>query len=268
MAFIIGTNLGYILLTFLPPIIWLLFYLHEDRHPEPKLLLALTFIGGMASAILAIVGECIMLELMGATCGGGSLTQLNPLLMFLGISFIEEYVKYLPVKFLVLARCKNHAVCDLDEPVDAMIYMMTAAMGFAAFENMLFVLPILFPAVKDIGVLDTIFSNPVSWENLTSGIEVTTNRFLGANLLHALSSGIVGFFLARTFFSPRRHHFIALGIIMATLLHTTFNYLILTREAIPQGTFYLILLLVTMAVMVFIDFERLKGSAQKSKPLA
>ena len=258
MAFIVGTNLSYLLLTFLPPILWLAFYLREDRHPEPKYLLALTFIGGMASAILAIVGECLMIEFMGATCGGSALFSLNPLYVFLGISLIEEYVKYLPVKFLVLSRCRNHTVCDFDEPVDAMIYMMTAAMGFAAFENMLFVLPILFPEAKNLGLIETVLNGTVHWENLVSGIEVTTNRFLGANLLHALSSGIVGFFLARSFFSPRRHHFVALGIIIATVLHTVFNYLILVREVIPQGTFYIIMLLATMAVMVFIDFERLK----------
>src|SRR3989338_9176125 len=173
MAFIVGTNLSYILLTFLPPILWLAFYLREDRHPEPKYLLALTFIGGMASAILAIVGECLMIEFMGATCGGSALFSLNPLYVFLGISLIEEYVKYLPVKFLVLSRCQNHTTCDFDEPVDAMIYMMTAAMGFAAFENMLFILPILFPEAKTLGLIETVLSGAVHWENLISGIEVT-----------------------------------------------------------------------------------------------
>src|SRR3989344_339614 len=152
-AALVGTNLSYILLTFLPPILWLLFYLREDRHPEPKLLLALTFIGGMASAILAIVGEFLMITLAGANCEGADLFSLNPLLVFAGIALIEEYVKYLPLRYLVLARCKKHAVCDFDEPVDAMVYMMTSAMGFAAFENMLFVFPILFPEVKTSGML-------------------------------------------------------------------------------------------------------------------
>lgn len=233
LAAILGSNLGFLLLTFLPPILWLLFYLREDRHPEPKLLLLLTFVGGMAAALLALLAECLFVVSLSGSCRTGIDPAISPLILFLVISLIEEYVKYLPVKFLVIRRP------DFDEPVDGMIYMMTAAMGFAALENVLFVLPIFA-------------------ENLPASLEIAANRFLGANLLHALSSGIVGFFLARAWFHPHRHHFIALGIIIAALLHTAFNYLILIREEVWQGSFYIILLLATMAVMVFIDFERLK----------
>lgn len=235
---LIGTNFGYLVLTFLPPVLWLIFYLQEDRHPEPKHLIILAFMGGIASAFLAVVAEMLVigkesLLSLGASIGG------NAFFTFLVIGLIEEYAKYLPVKFLILKRK------DFDEPVDAMIYMMTAALGFAAIENALFV----FPLVR---------------ENFLTGLEVTANRFLGANLLHALSSGIVGFFLARAWFHPRRHHFIALGIAIAALLHAGFNYLILIQEVVAEGTFYLTLLLTTMAVAVFIDFERLKRPAASS----
>jgi RsiW-degrading membrane proteinase PrsW (M82 family) len=239
MAALLGTNIGFFLLTFLPPVLWLLFYLREDKHPEPKSLLILTFIGGMASAILALLAECAWVFLYTNSCSVNFGPDISPLILFGGISLIEEYVKYLPVKFLVISRCKNHASCDFDEPIDAMIYMMTAALGFAALENVLFVLPI--------------FQN-----NVFASLEVAASRFIGANLLHALSSGIVGFFLARAWFHPHRHHFILLGILIASVLHTIFNYLILIKEALSQSMFYIILLLATMAIMVFIDFERLK----------
>lgn len=238
MAAIIATNIGYLLLTFLPPLLWLLFYLREDCHPEPKRILALTFVGGMASAFFALGGECLWLFLNSGSCYDGAAPETNFFILFFGIAVIEEYAKYLPIKFLVLARCGGHP-CDFDEPVDGMIYMMTSALGFAALENMLF----LFPLFQ---------------QNLLQGLEITTNRFLGANLLHALSSGLVGYFLARAWFSPHRHHFLALGIIIASLLHMGFNYFILIKEMAVEGTFYLILLLATMAVMVFMDFERLK----------
>jgi len=233
-AAVIGTNAGYLLLTFLPPIFWLLFYLREDRHPEPKRLLLLAFVGGMASAGLAIAAELLIIGQDGFLALDERLIR-NAILIFLVIGLIEEYVKYLPVKILIERRK------EFDEPVDAMIYMMTSALGFAALENSLFIFPILR-------------------DNLFTGLEVTANRFLGANLLHALSSGIVGFFLARAWFHPHRRHFIALGVAAAALLHAAFNSLILAREVLTQGTLYLVLLLATMAVMVFIDFERLKRS--------
>lgn len=236
-AAIIGTNTGYLLLTFLPPIFWLLFYLREDRHPEPKRLLLMAFVGGMAAAGLAIVIELLVV-------GQSGMVSLNEgvlgsaVVVFLVIGMIEEYVKYLPVKFLIERRR------DFDEPVDAMVYMMTSALGFAALENALFIFPLLHVDVS-------------------LGLEVTANRFLGANLLHALSSGIVGFFLARAWFHPHRRHFIFIGVVLAAVLHAAFNSLILVREALSQGTLYIILLLSLMTVMVFADFERLKRRGRR-----
>jgi RsiW-degrading membrane proteinase PrsW (M82 family) len=232
LAAIIGANTGYLLLAFLPPVLWLLFYLREDRHPEPKRLLLAAFIGGMAAAVLAIVVEITVLGQSGLLTFEGR-TVRTALLIFLAIALIEEYLKYLPVKFLIEKRG------DFDEPVDAMIYMMTSALGFAALENALFLLPIFHSSVP-------------------AGLAITVNRFLGANLLHALSSGLVGFFLSRAWFHPHRRHFIALGVIGASLLHALFNTLILIREDVAQGTWYLILLLGVMTMMVLIDFERLK----------
>jgi len=234
MAQVIGINIGYILLTFLPPILWLLFYLREDRRfPEPKKLLIIAFVGGMVAAIFAVVGECLFIQFFGDTCAGGAHITLNPIILFIGIALIEEYLKYAPIKFFIINRPA------FDEPIDAMIYLMTSAMGFAALENTLFLVPI--------------FQNSASL-----GFEVITNRFLGANLLHALSSGIVGFFLAQMFLHRHRHLFIGLGILLASLLHASFNYFILISEDVPQGILYVVLLLAVMAIMVFIDFRKLK----------
>ncbi len=233
-AALVTTNIGYLVLAFLPPILWLLFYLHEDRRPEPKILLTLTFLGGMASAFVAIFAEYFSLGEWGILSNLFGITvESHIFLFFFVIAIIEEYVKYLPFKFLVSNRE------DFDEPVDAMIYMMTAAMGFAAFENILFTFP-TFQA------------------SFFSGFEIVTNRFLGANLLHALSSAVVGFFIARSFLSPYHHHFIALGIIVASILHTLFNYLILIGRTLPLGFMYLFFLLLVMTIMVLIEFEQLK----------
>lgn len=248
LASLISANVSHLLLAFLPPVFWLLFYLREDRHPEPKLLLLLSFAGGILTAILAIFAECLWAVLItGASCTDLSSEAINPLWIFIGISFIEEYAKYLPVKLLI------HRRKDFDEPADAMIYMMTAALGFASLENAIFSFKIFYGTAQNPLVI-----LPFTQTNFLAGLSMAVNRFVGANLLHALSSGIVGFFLARAWFSPYRHHFLALGIILAAVLHTGFNYLILIRETFSQATFYIIFLLTTMAVMVFIDFERLK----------
>lgn len=237
LAAIATTNAAYLGLTFIPPVLWLLFYLREDAHPEPKRFLLLTFLGGMGAALLAVVAEVFFLGDQGGVFSLQTQTTGRILFVFLAIGLIEEYAKYLPVKLLMLRRP------DFDEPIDAMIYMMTAALGFAAMENALFLLP----------VFD---------QSAFAGLEIATNRFLGANLLHALSSGIVGFFLARAWFHPRRAHFVAVGILLAALLHTGFNYLILEQDTLGQATLYLVFLLSFMTIMVLVDFERLKRGAR------
>ena len=232
-ATIAMANAGYAGLTFLPPVMWLLFYLREDAHPEPKRFLLLTFFGGVLAALVAVVVEVVFLGDQSNIFSLQTGSAGHVLFVFFAIGLIEEYAKYLPVKFWITRRP------DFDEPIDAMIYMITAALGFAAMENALFLIPVFH-------------------KGLSAGLEIATNRFLGANLLHALSSGIVGFFLARAWFHPKRAHFIAVGIICAALLHTAFNYFILEQDTLQQATLYLVLLLSFMAIMVLADFERLK----------
>lgn len=240
MAALITSYTGYILISFLPPILWLIFYLREDRHPEPKRLLVLVFLGGIASAIVAVFAELFLIgtrEMPGLIASVYSGLFTNYLFLFSVIAFVEEYCKYLAVKFFVL-HDKN-----FDEPIDAMIYMMTAALGFAAIENAFFIVPVFGANVPSA---------------LASGFILTANRFVGANLLHALSSGIVGYFLARAFFSPYRHHFLGVGIVAASLLHAFFNYFIIIRDTFSESIYLLILLILVMALMVLIEFEVLK----------
>jgi len=65
-----------------------------------------------------------------------------------------------------------------DEPTDAMIYCIIAALGFASVENLMILFKISFP---DFG----------------QAIGIMGFRFLGATLLHTLASAMVGYWLAR-----------------------------------------------------------------------
>src|SRR3989344_4852454 len=87
---------------------------------------------------------------------------------------IEEFLKYgaaFVVAFHAIRINKNKYI---DEPVDPLIYMITAALGFAALENTLFLI------------------NPLLGGDALSGILTGNLRFIGASLLHVLASGVVG----------------------------------------------------------------------------
>jgi len=241
VAALISAYSAYVALSFLPPLVWLLFWLHEDRHPEPKHLVLLTFAAGIFSALAAVGVELAFFGtepvLRGVAARWFPALLGMPLAVFSGVALIEEYVKYLAVKLAVFSRP------EFDEPVDAMVYMVTAALGFAAIENVIFLVPVFE-------------------QGFGYGFELTLNRFLGANLLHALSSAIVGYAVARHHFSPWRRHAVAAGVFLAAVLHALFNSFIIIKDTVPGILLLVILLLSLMSIVVFVEFERLKKTTE------
>ena len=153
----------------LPALLWLWFWLREDRlHPEPRSLLILSFIGGMLVVLLALPAEQWIAD-----------ATKNMTLVIIGWAVIEETLKYGASYFTALRKREN------DEPIDSLMYLITAALGFAAIENTFF----LVGAVEKGG--------------LPHGFDLGVLRFVGATLLHIVSSGALGFFLALGFYKRR-----------------------------------------------------------------
>jgi RsiW-degrading membrane proteinase PrsW (M82 family) len=135
------------------PLFWLGFFLFEDReHPEPRWMLFLTFCGGILAAFLALSPEIYL----NVTFPQTGLPHQNKLLI--PFALVEEFTKF-AVVFLIIKYSKY-----FDERVDAMIYMITAALGFAAVENVF-----------------TLFNTL----ELHQVVETTIIRGIGATLLHA-----------------------------------------------------------------------------------
>ena len=179
----------------LPALAWLWFWLREDAtHPEPRKLIALAFLSGMVCVVIVIPIEQYV---------GGFV--LDSRLKFSFWSAIEEITKFSAALLTVLWQKDN------DEPIDAVIYMLTVALGFAAAENTLFLL------------------SPLSGETVFQTIITGNLRFVGATLLHLLSSATIGVALGISFYKPRmtRVYYAVCGVILAILLHSAFNFLIL-----------------------------------------
>src|ERR1700690_2046080 len=90
----------------LPGFAWLVFYLGEDPHPEPKRLIAFTFVVGMAFGFFTVAIEGFF---------NGTLSQLGvqelSILSLLGLALIEEGMKFAAAHFAV---SKNP---EFDEPI-------------------------------------------------------------------------------------------------------------------------------------------------------
>lgn len=220
----------------LPSFIWLLFFLKKDVHPEPKAMVLKIFLYGMLS-VLPILVFVFLLEAFGLLRVIAEFLALSAFILIFYIFFwaaIEEILKYLVVRYKVLRSS------ELDEPVDAMLYMIIAGLGFAAFENIL----ILFGVHPFLQLPEILF--------------LITLRFVGATFLHALCSGVIGYFLALSFFeTKKRQWFLFAGLGIATLLHGFYNFFIMKTEG-NLRIWAVIIILLGLAIFVSFGFQRLK----------
>ena len=208
-----------------PALLWLWFWRHEDAHREPWKLTLLAFFTGMITVALVIP------------------IQKQAVVFFTGSAVIfiwaviEELLKFL-MAYVAVLRNK-----EVNEPIDPMIYMITIALGFAAVENTLF----LINPIANSGVLDSIMTGNF--------------RFLGASLLHVLSSSMVGAMLGLSFYRKRvfKIEYTVIGLILAIGLHSLFNFLILkTTGAEVLRVFVLVWLGIVAMLLVFEKVKRIQ----------
>lgn len=126
-----GSDLGLFVLAVAPTIFLLWFFLNQDRYKhESRKLLTVTFILGALSTLLAAVLELILTIVFPE----GS-TVLGIFVYFLfEVALIEESMKYFAVRIYAY-RSKL-----FNEPIDGLIMGVTAALGFATVENVLYVM--------------------------------------------------------------------------------------------------------------------------------
>lgn len=235
----------------MPSFIWLLFFLRKDAHPEAKsMILKVFFAGAIAAPVAAFAGtgfQEILLEL-----------NLSPPVffltyIFLGVGVIEEILKYLVVRLLVLS---HH---EFDEPLDAMLYMVISALGFAALEN---VLVFLSQTILDKGFGDV--------------LSVVIYRFLTATFLHALSSALIGYFLALSI-CDIKHQFrlILTGLGLGAIIHGLYDAAVIMidhnlvelsgKVMILDSKIFVISSIVLFAILVGLAFFVTRGFKELKK---
>lgn len=214
--------------TLLPAFIWMSLFLKEDPHPEPKNKILMIFIGGIAFSAPALLLEFQFYQFFPKSIFG--------LIGILFIAFVEEAAKFLAV---FIGNKRN---IDFDEPIDAMIYMIVGALGFATVEN-------FFIVIKNLESLNI--------AAFLSTLNIISTRFIGATLLHILSSAVWGYYWALSHFNNKKNMF-WIGMFLAVIIHSIFNFMILN-----SGVKYMThLFLLTVAFFVFLDFEKIKKSGK------
>lgn len=155
-------------------------------------------------------------------------------------AFLEESAKFAACYFIALRSRYN------DEPIDAVIYMITVALGFAALENTFY----LITPLANGDALGTV---------LTSNI-----RFIGTSLLHTLASAIIGIAIAFSFYKSayKKEKYLIFGFLAAGVLHTLFNFFILDDSGIE--TFIVFSSVWLLIILVIILLEKIKTITYKN----
>ena len=208
----------------LPACLWLWFWLQEDRlHPEPRGLILLSFLAGMAAVVIAYPLE--------------KFTQgfnLAPAITIIVWAITEELLKYGAAYRSALRK----SACD--EPVDALIYLITVALGFAALENSLFLITV------------------IAQGDIATSIVTGNLRFIGAGLLHILSSAMIGTAIALSYYKTRARGIIyrLAGVVTAVVLHSIFNLFIMKGDKV--NTFIVFYFVWAAIIILLVAFEKVK----------
>ena len=212
------------LLGLIPALIWLWFWLKEDTHPEPAKMITLSFIGGMLAVLFVLPLQKIVYDYV----------KDQYTLSFTIWATIEEIFKFVFVYFIAL---RNKVT---DEPVDDIIYLIISALGFVTFENTLFLI------------------EPIRGGDIVGTIINSNLRFVGASLIHIISSATIGICMGLAFYKNRtqKRLYLVAGVILAILLHTLFNLFIINESL---GNIFFIFGTVWIGIIVLLLlFEKVK----------
>ncbi len=216
----------------LPSLFWLYFWLREDKlKPEPRSLIMFSFFAGMFAVIAALFAEKIVKDLVAS----------NLILIAIYAPIIEELLKFLAAYFTTLRNKED------DEPIDPIMYLISSALGFAALENVLFLI------------------SPLAGNNIMTGIVTGNLRFIGAALLHVVASASIGIFIGFSFYKSKMFKFFmtTIGLITAITLHSFFNFFII--KGTNENTLAVFGGLWIVVIIVILILEKIKRIKADSK---
>lgn len=180
----------------IPALLLLWYYYRQDKYkPEPKGIILAVFGWGVLVTIPVIVVELLL------GLGEHMLSQI-PLAYHFFRAFVvaalcEEWFKLLVVKHAA------YRTVHFDEIMDGIVYTVTASLGFACVENILYV--------------------------LDGGLAVALLRAFTAVPMHALAAGLMGYYVGVAKFThdpARERACFRKGLWMAVGVHGLYNFVL------------------------------------------
>lgn len=178
------------------------FYVRDRYDKEPRRLLARLFINGMLVTLLAAAISINGVRVLGFFLPDNSWLYLL-LDNFILVALVEEALKY----WVVWKGAYFHPA--FNEPYDGMLYAITASLGFAALENILYV--------------------------AQGGPQVAILRGLLSVPGHALFAAAMGYYLGKAKFvqhEQKAKAYLKRALIIPVILHGLFDLLLSTQHTV------------------------------------
>jgi len=201
------------------------FISHDNGEKEPVTILWLAVGFGVVGAVAAYYLEKELIPISDLTPGGSLGTIF---IATLSVGLIEEGCKFIPLAVFIN---RQHY---FNEHTDGIIYFVLAGLGFGVPENILY--------------------------TLSFGTQAGVGRLVLTPFFHAATTGMVGYFLARSKVEHTSKLKVVLAFIAAVILHGIYDFGLTSGRVI----FVVLSLMITLALSVglFIFYMRAKERDQ------
>ena len=182
-------------LSVLPSLIILRFFYKKDKSPEPRKVLLKTFAFGFVLAIPILIVTYPLATIVYKI--------QNPMMAAMYWSLFCAALPEEFFKFLVLTKYSlKHPA--FDEPLDGIIYGVTASLGFATIESMMYI--------------------------SRFGIAAAIPRALTSVPSHACFGIIMGFYVSEAHFKLKRCKRVWFGLLAAVFAHALYDYPLVANQ--------------------------------------
>lgn len=165
-------------------------YLKDKHEREPLSLLFLSFIYGIFSILITLI-ITLPVNFLFVLRANDVIHEFYS--AFFKVALVEEFSKFLFVRFILFPN-KN-----FNEPFDGIVYSVMVSMGFATFENLLYV--------------------------FEYGYETAILRMFTAVPAHATFGILMGYFLGKAKFTHSKQiRYSLISLLAATFFHGAYDY--------------------------------------------
>ncbi len=181
------------------PSILLVWYFHaRDVYPEPPGVIWRTFVLGIVT-VIPVLAVGVPVHMGIAKIGTPVLASVLEALCVAALP--EEFFKLTVLVWFSMRRQ------EFDEPMDGIVYGVVASLGFATFENLVYV--------------------------MDGGTSVAFSRAFSAVPFHAFLGAIMGYYVGQAWkFPGKRRALILQGYVTAVVLHGLYDFPLMTMSAL------------------------------------